>query len=467
MGFDRTERQFIGQNNPNFRACHRLCSMARRVGNCAAYTMRQDLFSQAGIKSRTELDQHVRDAYASDYRAMPSAASAQRQTQIVHEQFKSFFAAKAEYGEHPEKFTGWPKLPGYQKKYRTFVTGRNGYKIENGFLFITGAERCGLNPIKVLCCQNQRFNAKKEAAVCGDLRIVPANHGFFIELTYRKEKTNQAALLDKKNALVIDLGVDNLAAGIATKPGAAPLLVKGGALKSINQGWNKRSAALQQAVMQTIEERRAGHAKSEEDSKKLKRLSKLSNQIAFHRNMQIDDLLHKASHAIVNYCAAHDLGTIIIGHNKLWKQRVNIGRVNNQKFVQIPHSRLIAMIKYKAEELGIAVIVREESYTSKASALDFDALPEKYQDGLQCTFSGKRVKRGLYRTKKGRLLSADLNGALNTARKELGDEWLHKLLELDEGFVDKLLRNLHHSVSCGVLLEAGIRSCETAYVSKR
>ena len=127
------------------------------------------------------------------------------------------------------------------------------------------------------------------------------------------------------------------------------------------------------------------------------------------------------------------------------------------------------MIKYKAAELGIEVIVREESYTSKASALDFDPLPAKYQEGLHCSFSGKRVKRGLYRTKSGRLLSADLNGALNTAGKELGDEWLHKLLELDEGFVDKpvVIRNLHHSAACGILLEAGIRSCETADVSQR
>ena len=465
MGFERTERQFIGQHNPNFRACHLLCSIARRVGNCAVFTMRQDLFSKVGVKSRTKLDQHIRNAYPSDYRAMPSAASAQRQTQIVHEQFKSFFAAKAEYDLNSEKFTGKPKLPGYQKKYRTFVVGRNGYKIENGFLTISGAERYGLNPIKVLCCQNQLFNAKKEVAVCKDLRIVPTNHGFFIELTYRKEKQNSAVLLDKNYALAVDLGVDNLASCIATKPGVAPLLVKGRTLKSINQGWNKRHAALQEGIMKAIEGRTD---ERENEYTKIKRLYKHCNPIAFHRNMQIDDLLHKASRVIVNYCLAHDLGTIIIGLNKQWKQRVNIGKINNQKFVQIPHSKLVDLIKYKAEELGIEVIVREESYTSKASALDFDPMPEKYQEGLKCRFSGKRVKRGLYRTKNGRLFSADLNGALNIARKELGDEWLHKLLKLDEGVVDMpvVIRCLHNKADSGILLEAGIRPCETAYVSK-
>lgn len=95
-------------------------------------------------------------------------------------------------------------------------------------------------------------------------------------------------------------------------------------------------------------------------------------------------------------------------------------------------------------------------------------MPEKYQEGLKCRFSGKRVKRGLYRTKNGRLFSADLNGALNIARKELGDEWLHKLLKLDEGVVDMpvVIRCLHNKADSGILLEAGIRPCETAYVSK-
>ena len=108
---------------------------------------------------------------------------------------------------------------------------------------------------------------------------------------------------------------------------------------------------------------------------------------------------------------------------------------------------LIHNIQYRAEEYGIKVIVREESYTSKASALDFDPLPDSYQEDAKCTFSGKRIKRGLYRTSWGKLINADINGALNIGRKELGDNWLRQSLA-NGGFVDKpvVIRNLHQKI---------------------
>ena len=97
-----------------------------------------------------------------------------------------------------------------------------------------------------------------------------------------------------------------------------------------------------------------------------------------------------------------------------------------------------------------------------------------YQENAVCHFSGKRVKRGLYRTSTGKLINADLNGAINIGRKELGDEWLHALLAnggLADNlpFVDKpvVVRNLHKKLDCGSLLEAGHRLCETADVSLR
>ncbi|HEY7122947.1 MAG TPA: transposase [Ktedonobacterales bacterium] len=111
-----------------------------------------------------------------------------------------------------------------------------------------------------------------------------------------------------------------------------------------------------------------------------------------------------------------------MGKNLLWKQEVNMGKVNNQKFVQIPHARFIEMLTYKAELAGIAVVVQEESYTSQASFLDLDALPvydPKSQE--QQAFSGKRVKRGLYQASDGRTLHADVNGSYNTLRKAVPD----------------------------------------------
>lgn len=435
---DRIQQILVRKGDANYEPCAEICSRAKRLGNCAAYDLRHKIFNKTSIGTKTLTDQNIRALYNTDYRAMPSAASAQRMTQIVFEQFISYFAAMAEYKKDPSKFSGKPKLPGYAKKYRTFYVGRNGYKIENGLLTITGGNKVGLQPIKVTCCQDQPFNEKAGLAKCGDLRICPKANCFVIEITYQKEvNLNQCALLNANDSLLVDLGVDNIAACISTKSGVPPLLVKGGALKSINQWYNKRMAKLQA-------EGKFHHMAA----------------VALKRNNRIGDCIHKVAHIVVSYCLAHDLGRIVIGQNPDWKQRVNMGKVNNQKFCYIPHAKLLDNIKYLAEEYGINVIVREESYTSKASALDFDNMPTSYQKGAICQFSGKRIQRGLYRAKSGKVINADLNGALNIGRKELGDEWLHTLLS-NGGFVDNLvvIRNLHAKADCGALLKAGQRSC--------
>ena len=169
----------------------------------------------------------------------------------------------------------------------------------------------------------------------------------------------------------------------------------------------------------------------------------------------------------MNYCLAHDLGRIVIGHNKDWKQGANLGKRNNQTFVNIPHSVLIEQIRYKAESLGIEVVVREESYSSKASALDFDEIPT-YGDNKTVHFSGKRIHRGLYRCGNGRLINADVQAAMNIGRKELGNEWLKELLEVDGGIIMDMpvtIRKINQKIDSRWLLELGVRSQETTHVS--
>ena len=159
----------------------------------------------------------------------------------------------------------------------------------------------------------------------------------------------------------------------------------------------------------------------------------------------------------------------VIGYNKSWKQEANLGKRNNQNFVMLPHGRFIDMITYKAEEQGIRVIAREESYTSKASSLDFDPVPTYGDKSEKQNFSGRRIKRGLYQAKDGRLLNADVNGAINIGRKEFGDEWFRQLLELDGGVMDTpaVVRDLHQCFDLGILLKAGVRPHETSHVSAR
>lgn len=143
--------------------------------------------------------------------------------------------------------------------------------------------------------------------------------------------------------------------------------------------------------------------------------SKRIRSLTEKRNAKIDDSLHKASSKIVLWLIDNKVGTLIIGKNKQWKTRIKIGRRNNQNFVQIPHARLTELIIYKYEQQNGIVVTNEESYTSKASALDLDALPKRKTK--KQIFSGRRIKRGLYKTAKGLLVNADVNGALNIIRK--------------------------------------------------
>jgi putative transposase len=144
------------------------------------------------------------------------------------------------------------------------------------------------------------------------------------------------------------------------------------------------------------------------------RLDRLSTK----RTRRIKHYLHAASKSIIELLVREGIGTLVIGKNSLWKQEVELGRVNNQHFVQIPHARFITMLRYKAELEGIHVIMQEESCTSKASFLDLDPLPvydpEREEEPV---FSGKRVARGLYRAKSGRRIQADVNGSYNIGRK--------------------------------------------------
>jgi len=139
--------------------------------------------------------------------------------------------------------------------------------------------------------------------------------------------------------------------------------------------------------------------------------------------------LHTASRRIIDLLVKEGIGTLVIGLNKGWKQEVELGRRNNQTFVQIPHTRFIQMLQYKAQLVGIEVVVREESYTSKASFLDLDAIPTYDSNApSQPTFSGRREPRSLYRAKDGRRIHADVNGSYNILRKQFPNAFPNSLL---------------------------------------
>ena len=127
----------------------------------------------------------------------------------------------------------------------------------------------------------------------------------------------------------------------------------------------------------------------------------------------VTDVMHKISNAVIAYARTNEIDTIVIGHNNGWKQSVDIGKKNNQNFVQIPFNMLINQIYYKGQEHNINVIIQEESYTSKCSFLDNETIEEHE------TYLGKRIKRGIFKSSNGTLIHADLQASYNIMKKAI------------------------------------------------
>jgi putative transposase len=226
------------------------------------------------------------------------------------------------------------------------------------------------------------------------VRIVPRSGYYVVEVVYEQAETQ--ADVDATLYAGIDSGIDNLATLTSNKVGFRPRIVNGRPLKSINQYYNKRKAELQSILKDT-------------------RFTARMERITKRRTRRIDHYLHTASRRIIDLLVSEGIGTLVIGKNPNWKQEVNIGKRTNQQFVCIPHARFIDMLTYKAQLVGINVLVTEESYTSKCSFLDNEPI------GKHEHYLGKRVKRGLFHASSGQQINAAVNGSYNIVRKVVPD----------------------------------------------
>ena len=232
---------------------------------------------------------------------------------------------------------------------------------------------------------------------CKCFRIFHKKNNFVCELIYEKEINNQTSSSGKVAS--IDLGLENLFT-VAFNYNKKGISFKGSKLKAINQYFNKEKAKLQSLL-----------PKNEYCSKRI-------NHLFYKREEQLRNVIGFYSNRLMDLLVKEGISTLVIGHNKNWKDKINIGKVNNQNFVSIPFNKVIDIIKYKAEDFGIKCIEQEESYTSKASFLDNDNIPTFDENKNQkYTFSGKRITRNLYQTKNNQIIDADLNGALNIMKK--------------------------------------------------
>jgi putative transposase len=325
------------------------------------------------------------------------AGVAQQIIRIATQSFKSFLTLKglAAKGNYPSDKV---EIPKYLDKegYFSMICSTNAISVKNGcfVLPVSNAFR-KLHPE----AKEIRIPVPERIHDIREVRIRPSFNARFFEVEFVSLTGEVKSNLDVNRVLGMDQGVDNFMACI-TNTGKA-FILDGKAIKSANQGYNKQRAELQ----------------SIKDLHKIKADTAKMCRITMNRNNFIKDYMRKSARYIVDYCLDNRIGTIVMGCNKEQKQNINIGHVNNQNFVQIPHWKFRRILKALCERYGIQYIETEESYTSKASFLDRDTMPV-YGDGSHLsTFSGRRVGRGLYRSRDGKVVNADLNGAANIIRK--------------------------------------------------
>jgi putative transposase len=375
------EQHIIDRHDPRWAAIDQAAWFSKNIYNAANYRVRQAFIFHDQHLNYNALEKHFKQHRLLPDQQLPLKVVQQVLKQVDHD-WQAFFAAHAAWQEHPEKFKGRPKLPGYKDT----ATGRN-------LLVYTdqAVSRRAFKQKGVIQPSQLGISIKTMQTSFDQLRIVPRKTHYVVEIVYTTWV--EPAAVDGECIASIDLGVDNLATVTFNQPGVAPLLVNGRPLKAINQFYNKQRARLQ------------SHLSSERST------SRRLDAITDKRNRRINAYLHLASRRIIETLIHHRIGTLVIGKNDGWKQGVNLGKRTNQTFVHIPHARFIHMLTYKAQLVGITVMLTEESYTSKCSFLDNEPI------GKHEIYAGKRVKRWLFVAGDGRQIHADVNGSYNIMRK--------------------------------------------------
>jgi IS605 OrfB family transposase len=353
------ERHVIKSADPRFAVLDRAAFASKNRSNAANYVVRQACIHEGVYLNYREMDRRMQGHEA--YQALP-AKVAQWVLRILDKHWASFFEALAAWQADPAKFLGRPRLPGSKDKQR----GRTLLVYPVQALSAPALREGQVVPAMVgVSVKTRQQNVQQ-------VGVVPRIGFDVVEVIYEREPIQAA--VDPALHAGVDMGIDTLAAIASDTPGVVPRVVNGRPVKSINQFYNKRRAELQS---------RLGHPGA---TRRLERLTTC-------RTRRIDHYLQTASRRIIDLLVAESIGTLVIGKNPRWKPDVTLGRRTNQNFVAIPHARFVDMLRYKAELVGIRVLVTEESSTSKASFLDADPLPV-YGAADVPTVSGKRVKRG-------------------------------------------------------------------------
>ena len=376
-----TETHQIRPNHKLYSICDELCFKSKNLYNAALFEFRQSYFDkELDTLTWQNINRIFNQSNQFDYRELPSKVSN---------------TVLKKLGNNISSFWSLIKKSDYNKKVRLpkYLHKTDGRFIVE-FNKQTFSNKRDENNNLIICKSSLDLRIPTRVETPQQVRIIPKVGCYEIEVIYEikenKPKQNQ-------RVASIDLGLNNLAT-VVTNDGNNPILISGKKIKSINQYYNKMTSKQESLLPNNIF------------------TSKSLDRLWLKRNSKISYEIHKVTKFLANYFDERDVSKVIIGYNSGWKNGINLGKRTNQNFVNIPYTKFINQLTYKCQILGITVIVREESYTSKASFLDYDEIPN-YKEGAKYKFSGRRIKRGLYKSTT-RKINADVNGAYNIMAKE-------------------------------------------------
>ena len=381
---------------------YELCKISKNLYNQALYILKQELKTNNKWLSYYDLDRILR-TYINlegtiNYRLLRAQVS-QQCLKTLDKNIKSYVKSIKDYSKNKSKYNGCPKFPHYKKEVNQLIYPNQSCRIKDGYLYLSKDFSIRIPQFDVY---GERLKSFQQ------VRVIPKhNKSFVIEIVYIDDSTSNSDLnYDLYSS--IDLGIDNLATMIF--PNSNPILFNGKQLKSKNQYFNK-----------TISDLKSKLNHNAYSSNRIKNLY-------LKRENQLTDIFHKLSRMIINNLINHNIGNLVVGYNKGWKDFINIGKRNNQTFCYISYDKLLNFLKYKCEMVGIKLVIHEESYSSKCDGIVLE--PIKKHD----VYSGKRIKRGLFQSSCGKLINADVNGSLNILRKVVGDSLFIKEI-IDSGWL--------------------------------
>ena len=380
-----TERHMIKKVSPYYERCDELSFLSKNLYNETLYLVRQHFFETGEFIRYATLQHELAKESQIDFKSLPAKVS-QQTMKGVDTAFMSFFKALKSYKKDPSKFTGKPEMPRYlHKTDGRYVVTYTQQAVSKKVLETTGCVVPSGSGIEV------KSRVKYKDLDC--VRIVKGTDCYFVEVVHTVNERKMKE--DNGRHASIDLGVSNFAAVANNCDDVLPYIISGKEIKSYNHWYNRLTSDLK-----SLAETRNG-------LKSTKRLRRMARD----RQRRIDDFLHKASRHVANQLVSDRVTALVIGYNKGWKQDTNMGTANNQNFTEIPFLRFVQMLEYKCLLAGISCFIENESHTSKCSFLDNEEVchHERYK--------GKRVKRGLFKASDGRIINADINGALNILRK--------------------------------------------------